>query len=171
MLYGKSRWSHAGAVVAICALLTLVVGGCGGSNMIHVENAAQFQQVVVQSKQPVMVEFYKLGCPTCGMIEPAMDKMADEYRGRVVFASFKLMEPYFVVTDWDIQKQYDLALIFPTVVLFVDGKPTHRWIFDFNTDGYRTELDKVAGAAPKMPAAPAKAPAPVPAKAAPPAAK
>ncbi len=31
------------------------------------------------------------------------------------------------------------------VILFVGGTPVHRWIFDFNVGGYKTELDKVAG--------------------------
>ncbi len=139
-----------------CAVLTPAAGGCGGSKMLHIDDDAEFRQIVEMSKGPVMVEFYKGGCPTCGAIEPAMDDLSDEYRGRVTFASFKLMEPYFVVTDPDLQQRYDIALIFPTVILFVNGTPVHRWIFDFNVAGYKTELDKVAGVPKAMPA---KAPA------------
>jgi thioredoxin 1 len=171
-MVGAMKRHVASGAVAAFAILTLVVGGCGGQNLIHLNTDADFQAQVAQAKGPVLVEFYKLGCPTCGMIEPGLDDLAKEYGDRgVKFASFKLMEPYFVVTSWDIQQKYSIDLIFPTVILFVDGKAKDRWIFDFNINDYRKAVEAVAApasAAPPAPKAAVPAPAvPVPATKAP----
>jgi len=129
-----------GASLIAGAILALVAGGCGGANLTHIKDEADFQQQVIRAKQPVVVEFYKGGCPTCWLLEPTLDQLADEYRGRVTFANFELMMPYFLITSDALQKQYHIGL-FPTVVLIVNGEEKKRWPMNYMIDDYRKVLN------------------------------
>jgi len=134
-----------GASLFAGAILALVAGGCGGGNRILIKDEADFQQQVIQAKQPVVVDFYKGGCPTCWLLDPTLDQLADEYRGRVTFARFELMMPYFLITSDALQKKYHIGL-FPTVVLIVNGEEKKRWPMNYMIDDYRKVLNGLVGA-------------------------
>jgi len=152
--HGKIVCLAAGAVLALAA------GGCGGSKTLHLkETAADFQQQVLKADKPVLVDFYKEGCAACGALDPTMDQLADEYRGRVTVAAFRIYTFFAEVTCPPIKEQYDISFT-PTVVLFVGGQERHRWIMDYNVDAYRKVLNEVVGpsAPPAEPAQPAAKP-------------
>lgn len=142
------------ACVLLCAALC-VTTGCTGPKYQKIEGEAQFRQVVLEADRPALVDFYKGGCPTCGLAEGTLNKLADEYEGRVVFAGFEAMTATFHVPSPEIKDRYDIRF-FPTVVLFVDGQEYKRWILDYGIDNYREVLDEVlarrAGAAQASPA-------------------
>jgi len=146
---GRRRSRAVGACLLASALPVLLAGGCGGGNLIHVKDEADFQQQVIQAKKPVVVDFYKGGCPTCWLLDPTLDQLADEYRGLVTFARFELMMPYFLITSDALQKKYHIGL-FPTVVLIVGGEEKKRWPMNYVIDDYRKVLNELVGApAPK----------------------
>ena len=140
MLYESSRRA-AGAALVLGAVLTLAVAGCGSRNLALVENEVQFQHAVMESDKPVLVDFYKGGgCPTCELVMPILDQLADEYRVRVTFVRFEYMKPYFMTTSAEISSQFHVGL-FPTVVLMDKGRETNRWSLNYNIDDYRQALD------------------------------
>ncbi len=55
-----SRRTSAIAFVALAAL-AMAAGGCAGDALQPIDDEAQFQNIVIQSGQPVLVEFYKGG--------------------------------------------------------------------------------------------------------------
>jgi len=124
----------------LVAVLALSAVGCAGSKLTYIANEADFQARVLDSDMPVMVEFYKAGCATCIALEPGLDQLADEYRGRALLAKFKFLEWYFGVSSPKIKARYDLWWA-PTVILFVDGQEVGRWIGHYNMDDYRNALD------------------------------
>ncbi|KAJ6378303.1 hypothetical protein OIU78_028529 [Salix suchowensis] len=85
---------------------------CGAITEI---NESDFQNVVLNSDRPVLVEFVATWCGPCRLISPAMESVAQEYGDRLTVvkidhdASPKLIEEY---------KVYGL----PALVLFKDGK-------------------------------------------------
>ncbi len=137
------------AAVAACTMLVLTLAGCASEEIRPIKDETDFQAQVLASDKPIMVDFYKGGCPTCALLDPMMNKLAEEYRGRVVFARFELMKPYFAVTSEKLKTDYDIAM-FPTEILFVNGKEKARWVIDYNEDGYRKVLNEVAGPAPAV---------------------
>lgn len=84
-----------------------------GKSVVSIQGA-RFQDEVVKSDRPVVVDFYADWCGPCKMIEPVIDKLSEEYGGRVKF----------VKVDTDANQ--DLAMKFgimsiPTVMFFSKG--------------------------------------------------
>jgi thioredoxin 1 len=133
------------AAVLAGVVLVLVGGGCGASKFTRInETVSDFHKQVLQADQPVLVEFYKGGCPTCGLLEPTLNQLFDEYSGRMKFICFELMRPYFAVSCPEVQKKQRIAY-YPTVILYVKGEEKKRWIIDYGIDNYRAVLNETVG--------------------------
>src|SRR4051812_43917757 len=50
-------------------------------NVVHA-TTADFDQLVLASKEPVLVDFWAPWCGPCRMIAPALDQLADKYAGK-----------------------------------------------------------------------------------------
>ena len=125
-------------------VLSLLPGGCGGGSLMELNSSEQFHQQVLQAKKPVLVHFFKNGCTRCGLLESAMDQLANDYRGRVVFAKYYLKNFFWIVTNTELQSKYDIGA-YPTVVLFVNGQEKKRWIMHYDIKSYRKALDEALG--------------------------
>ena len=55
------------------------------SEPVHVTDAA-FEKVVLQSKLPVVVDFWAPWCGPCRMVSPILDKLAKEQAGKMIVA-------------------------------------------------------------------------------------
>jgi thioredoxin 1 len=127
------------------AVLALLAGGCGGGgNLMALNSSADFQRQVLDSQKPVLVQFYKTGCPWCSLLEPELDKLSGDYTGRAVFAKYCLKDWLGGITNWEIKSKYDIRW-YPTVILFVNGREKNRWVVHFDIKSYRKGLDEVLG--------------------------
>jgi thioredoxin 1 len=134
------RRCRATAALAACTAVAMTLLGCGGAKVTPLSSEAEFD-ATIRSPQPVLVDFYKGGCPTCVALDGTMDKLADEYRGRAIVAKFELMKPYFAVTSPELKKRYDISF-FPTAVLFVNGQEVKRWVIHYEIKDYRQGLNE-----------------------------
>jgi thiol-disulfide isomerase/thioredoxin len=132
------------AVLIAATVFPLLLSGCSGQKLLQIEDQDDFDRKISQSEIPVLVEFYKGGCPTCVALEPKLGKLAREYQDRVIFARFQLMTPFFVVKAPELKERYKVSY-FPTAILFVDGQEKKRWVLDYNLDKYREVLDETVG--------------------------
>ena len=74
-----------------------------------------FEQEVINSTQPVLVDFWASWCGPCKMLSPVISELAEEYDGKVKVGKVNVDdEPELAAT-------FRVASI-PTVVLFKDGK-------------------------------------------------
>lgn len=76
---------------------------------------SNFQEEVVHSPQPVVVDFYADWCGPCKVIEPIMHRLADEYDGKVKFVKID------TDTNQELATQFGIMSI-PTVMFFAKGK-------------------------------------------------
>jgi thioredoxin 1 len=75
-----------------------------------------FEQEVIQSDKPVIVDFWAEWCGPCHAIAPVIDKIAEERGGEVKVVKVNIDE------EQALAMRYGIASI-PTVVLFRDGEP------------------------------------------------
>jgi thioredoxin 1 len=87
---------------------------------LHVTDAA-FEQTVLQSSLPVIVDFWAPWCGPCKMVAPTLDKLAVEYAGKLIIAKVNTDED----SEW--AGRYGVQGI-PTMLFIVNGKIAHRQV-------------------------------------------
>ena len=87
-----------------------------------------FETEVLNSAQPVLVDFWAEWCMPCRMLAPTIDKIAEAYAGKVKVGK--------VDTDAnrEVAMKYGINAI-PTVILFKDGQVAQKFV------GLRQERD------------------------------
>ncbi len=79
-------------------------------------NDSNFDQMVLQSKTPVLVDFWAAWCGPCRMVAPLVEELAGEYEGKVTMVKLNVDE------NPQIASQYGVMSI-PTLLIFKDGAP------------------------------------------------
>ncbi|HLQ46648.1 MAG TPA: thioredoxin [Planctomycetaceae bacterium] len=80
---------------------------------------ANFQTEVLQSDQPVLVDFWAPWCGPCKMLAPTIDEIANDYAGRVRVGKMN------TDLNQNAAVQYRVEGI-PTVILFKSGQAVDR---------------------------------------------
>jgi thioredoxin 1 len=96
---------------------------------------ANFDQEVLKSEQPVLVDFWAEWCMPCRMLAPTIDKIAADYNGKVKVGK--------VDTDSnrDISVKYGISAI-PTVILFKGGQVAQKFVGLRQERDFREALDE-----------------------------
>lgn len=100
--------------------------------MIKTVNKSNFQDDVVKSAKPVLVDLWAEWCGPCKAMEPAIEAVAKEFEGRVDIAKLNVDE------NPEIAQSLGVMSI-PTLMLFKDGQPVNRIVG-------LTSKDRLAGA-------------------------
>jgi thioredoxin 1 len=94
-------------------------------DLIHVTDS-NFEQEILKSEKPALVDFWAPWCGPCQRIAPIIEELAAEYKDKVKVAKLNVDESRKVATDLGVMS-------IPTLILFKDGKV----------------IDKVIGLVPK----------------------
>ena len=78
-----------------------------------------FDEAVLKSDKPVMVDFWATWCGPCVMAGPVVDQLATDYAGKITIGKLDVDE------NQETAGKYGVVSI-PTVILFKDGKEIGR---------------------------------------------
>jgi len=87
---------------------------------------SNFEEEVIKSDIPVLVDFWAPWCGPCKMIGPTIEELSEEYEGKLKVGKCNVDDNH------DLAREYDVQSI-PTLILFKKGK----------------DVNKTMGAAPK----------------------
>jgi thioredoxin 1 len=101
---------------------------------IHVTDDA-FENSVMKSDLPVVVDFWAPWCGPCRMVAPILDKLAKEFAGKMVIAK--------VNTDNDAKwaQKFNVQGI-PTMLFVADGKVVHQQVGALPEPMLRSAVDQ-----------------------------
>ena len=97
---------------------------------------ANFEQEVIQSDTPVLVDFWAEWCGPCRALTPVIESLSDEYSGRAKIAKM------------DVDANQQTAMKFgirsiPTVMLFNKGEVVDSFIGVRPQTDYASSIDKL----------------------------
>lgn len=85
---------------------------------IHVTDAT-FENAVLKSELPVVVDFWAPWCGPCKALGPMLEDAANKYAGKLIVAKINIDD------DSDTAENFGVQSI-PTLIFFRDGKPVNR---------------------------------------------
>lgn len=95
-----------------------------------------FEQEVVKSDTPVLVDFYADWCAPCRMMAPVIDELAESYSGKVKVAKL----------DTDAHREaagrFGISAI-PTIILFNKGEAQQRFVGVTSKGDFKKALDAI----------------------------
>ena len=96
-----------------------------------------FQQDVIQSAQPVVVDVWAPWCGPCNHVGPLIDELAEQFDGRVTVGKLNIDD------NPEIAGKYKVSSI-PTVLVFQDGEVVERFVGVQPKANYEAALERVA---------------------------
>jgi thioredoxin 1 len=126
------------------AVLAVLLAACAGfeSTTVHYSTnvisltGSNFEQQVVASAKPALVDFWSPTCPPCVTVAPTISELADAYRDRVVVGAVNFDD------ETALAEKYDVEGV-PTFLIFKGGKPVQKLIGPLEKKEFEELLEKV----------------------------
>ncbi len=94
-----------------------------------------FEEEVLKSDKPVLVDFWAEWCGPCRMMEPAVESVAAQYAGRVKVGKLNVDESQSIAGRYNIRS-------IPTLLLFKNGQIQEQVVGATSKDNIAKLLDK-----------------------------
>jgi len=107
---------------------------------IHVTDV-EFEEMVINSEVPVIVDFWAPWCGPCKMVAPLLDKIASEFEGKLIVAKVNTDENFEWATKYGIQG-------IPTMLFLKDGQVVKLQVGAVPENSLREMVDELLEAVP-----------------------
>jgi len=99
---------------------------------------ANFDQDVLKSQTPVVVDFWAVWCAPCRIVSPIIEELAKEYEGKVKVGKLNVDE------NQNMSGKYGIMSI-PSILIFKNGNPVKTIIGAQGKERYKKEIEEVLG--------------------------
>ncbi len=99
-------------------------------------NDQNFQEEVLGSDQPVLVDFFSDWCPPCKMLAPIIEELANEYQGKIKIDRLN------IEAGPGIAQKYEIRSI-PTLIFFKKGQEVKRLVGLRDKEYLKKEIDSI----------------------------
>ena len=96
---------------------------------------SDFDEKVLKSATPVLVDFYADWCGPCKMAEPVLEELSDEYKGKISIVKVNVDQ------NREISTRYQVMSI-PTTILFKGGEIVDKQIGFAGKGGFEELIKK-----------------------------
>src|SRR5688572_6329894 len=104
------------------------------SRLVRDVGETEFEDIVLQSQQPVLVDFWAPWCGPCRAMAPTLDAVAEQYGDSAVVLKFNVDQ------DPNVAVRYKVRGI-PTLILFKDGQEAARLVGAHEKDQIAALID------------------------------
>ena len=108
--------------------------------MVREVTDASFEEDVIQSNRPVVVDFWAPWCGPCRVVSPILDDLAAQHGERVEFVKLNVDDNPAAASRYNV-------LSIPTVILFEQGEPQETVIGARSKNHYETAWQRWLSAA------------------------
>ena len=84
-------------------------------------NDANFDEVVLQSDVPVLVDFWAEWCGSCRMVAPIVEEISEEYKGKAIVAKMDVDSNPIIIAKFGIRN-------IPTILFFKNGEVADKQV-------------------------------------------
>ena len=95
-----------------------------------------FKTQVLESSEPVVVDFWAPWCGPCRTVSPIIDELVKEFKGKVKIGKINVDE------NSQIAGQYSVMSI-PSVVFFKNGQPIRTMVGAQSKENYKQEIERL----------------------------
>lgn len=95
---------------------------------------SNFEEEVIKSEMPVLVDFFAVWCGPCKALSPVIDELAEEYKGKIKIVKVDVDE------NSNLASRFSVMSI-PTLVFFKEGKAVDQAVGGMTKDELKGRLD------------------------------
>ncbi|MBM32475.1 MAG: thioredoxin [Chloroflexi bacterium] len=95
-----------------------------------------FNQEVIESSKPVLVDFWAEWCGPCKMIAPSLEELANDYKDTIDVVKLNVDENPTTASSFSIRS-------IPTLLIFKDGAPVSQIVGAVPKSAIKSKIDEI----------------------------